>query len=258
MQRIHKNSRPAFTLIELLVVIAIIAILAAMLLPALSRAKQKALGISCLSNTKQLALAWRLYADDNGERLPANRGVADIANGANRDSWVMCVMGYSGTDATNTSLMLEGLMGPYTSKNTGIFKCPADNSVATVSGVKSPRARSISMASRIGDVGSSKGVLKMNDIINPGPAMAWVTMDEHPDSINDGSFLVNKTATWTDYPASYHGGAGGLSFADGHSEVHRWLEAATRQPITGVYKLAGQSVSATRDIDWLQMRTFEQ
>jgi prepilin-type N-terminal cleavage/methylation domain-containing protein/prepilin-type processing-associated H-X9-DG protein len=252
--RSNGSSRRAFTLIELLVVIAIIAILAAMLLPALSRAKQKALGVSCLNNSKQLIVAWMMYTDDNQGKLVLNQGVTALQNRA--DNWVNGVMSYTGYDATNSDLMVQGLLGSYTSKNRGIYRCPADLSVATPGGIRGPRVRSMSMCARLGDISSTKNFLKLANILDPAPAKKWVTMDEHPDSINDGSMLVQKD-TWIDYPASYHGGAGGLSFADGHAEIHTWRQTPPRIAITGGAK-PGQmpGTPLTGDNFWMRERTF--
>jgi len=240
-------------LIELLVVIAIIAILAAMLLPALSKAKQKATGILCLSNTKQLTMAWLMYADDYNGTLVANRDKSEIAAGINPDSWVLGVMTYTGSDATNHALMLRGLLGSYASQNQGIYKCPADQSYATPGGVSSPRVRSMSMNNRLGP---NNKIAKLSQITQPPPSMNWVFIDEHPDGLNDGLFYLENKTDWIDFPASYHNGAGGLSFADGHSEIRKWVEASTRQPITRTALPRLNVASTPRDIQWLQMRTF--
>src|SRR5690349_17479855 len=132
--RLDNRNKAGFTLIELLVVIAIIAILAAMLLPALAGAKVRAQGVACLSNNKQMVLAWKLYAEDNYDNLPANRGTGEISGGGDPnvppDAWVYCNMGYGGTDPTNTTLMMKGVLSVYVSKNPGVYKCPGDRSVS--------------------------------------------------------------------------------------------------------------------------------
>ncbi len=259
-------ARKAFTLIELLVVIAIIAILAALLLPALARARQKAEGIGCLNNTKQLVLAWITYTADFAEKLPYNKpgsgGVDDINN------WVANSMSWN-TDAastlenTNPDLLRTAALGPYTARNVGVYKCPADK-VPCVGG---PRTRSMSMNAFVGNTGTGnpinaswKQFLKSTDFRNP--AGIYVTLDEHPDSINDGWFVFctagdpSERTTWSDLPASYHNGACGFSFADGHSEIKKWLVSSTKR---GVVKNTAdfpiQVGSDRRDITWMGERT---
>jgi len=221
-----------------LVVIAIIAILAAMLLPALAKSKQQAQGIQCMSNTKQLALAWTMYSGDFNDKLVFN--VAGNAPGG----WVNGVMSWNGgagplSDNTNTALMMSGLLGVY-SRNPGIYHCPADNSQAN--GQKVNRVRSVSMSFTMGSR-ITKGpegtyttwptMFKTGDIRIP--AKSFVFDDEHPDSINDG-WLCPPTSEgeyteWGDIPASFHNGAAGFSFADGHSEIHKWLDKTTVHPV---------------------------
>ena len=252
-----RRVRAGFTLIELLVVIAIIAILAAMLLPALSKAKSKAEGIACLNNLKQMQLAWFMFADDNDGKLPENRGYTTTT-----DAWVTGVLSWqAAADNTNSARLLDGQIGPYISKSLGAFKCPADK----IPAANGPRNRSISMNGFMGDTGNLNGTvlntggwkryLKITDITKPNPSMCWVFLDEHPDSINDGLFNVAMDqARWDDVPASYHNGACGFSFADGHSEIKKWRDGTKNYPITKATAV-GYNQAAPNDIPWIKERT---
>ncbi len=234
IQRSRVPRRSGFTLIELLVVIAIIAILAGMLLPALSKSKTKAQGILCMANSRQMMLAWRLYVDDNNDRVPQSYG---------SKAWVQGSLDFS-ANPSNWDInqdIKKSVLWPYCGNSAGIWKCPSDRSTVVVKGTTYPRVRSISMnawfdSDDVGGFGPGFRIYKkMSDVVDPGPSMTWVFLDEREDSMNDGEFVVGMTGyadqptQWkiVDFPASYHNRACGFAFADGHSEIHKWVDPRT-------------------------------
>jgi prepilin-type N-terminal cleavage/methylation domain-containing protein/prepilin-type processing-associated H-X9-DG protein len=236
---------PAFTLIELLVVIAIIAILAALLLPALSKAKIKGQGVACSGNIKQLQICWQLYTDDNADNLPGNTAMnpGDIGN---RGAWtadpLSWAQGNTWTDTTPTNLQ-QGVLYRY-NQSLGIYRCPADRSTVLDQGLV-PRNRSVSMNMYMNfqpkqtDPGYDLCWHRLGQIQQPGTSRAAVFIEENEKSIQQSAFGINAPDsltlfnsslwTWISFPATRHNNAGALSFADGHVETWHWREGKTMQ-----------------------------
>jgi prepilin-type N-terminal cleavage/methylation domain-containing protein/prepilin-type processing-associated H-X9-DG protein len=256
----RRGGNAAFTLIELLVVIAIIAILAGLLLPALSKAKEKGKAAVCFGNVKQLTLGWQLYADDANDRLVNNHGIDQTI--ADRQNWVNSVQAWSASpDNTNKTLLTDAKLGPYVSQSVGVYKCPSDISLAD----NGPRLRTMALNHLVGDPGvltnsfnpQYRQFFTSASLVNP--SQIFLFLDEHPDTINDG-FFMNRfhEFRWGNLPGSFHNGAVTLSFTDGHVEPHKWSvrgpSGTTRPPLRGA---VGGSFDANprTDFEWLRDRS---
>lgn len=272
-----RNKANGFTLVELVVVVAVLALLTTLLIPALARTQSDSRAARCRSNHGQLIRAWQMYADDNNDRL-----VMSIHGGLNAGGsaaslptispWALGWLDWTITpDNTNSIFLTEdryAKLGKYFGKSKTILKCPADTFVSPIQRSRGWAGRVRSIACNIGigdgnaDIGAGpwdpiyKHIKKTPEFLFAGPAETWVYVDEHPCSINDPAFFNPSSTSWIDQPASYHDGAAGFAFADGHTEIHSW-EASLSTPAAGRVDTTYNGITATgvvagdKDIKWM-------
>ncbi len=275
-RRTPPGGAEGFTLIELLVVIAIIAILAALLLPALEKAKVQSQGIQCVSNQKQTTLAWKMYADDNRGYLAVNNDEGYQTNAGWCNGWLKWDANWP--DNTNRNFLINSRLGPYCNRQVTIYKCPADIYDCKMYGSLMPRVRSISMNGFVGmeEADPATGIVlgsassywggaavgwriyrRESHLVKPSPALLWVFTDEHADSIND-SFLMTgmNNPSFDDCPAAYHNGACGFGFADGHAEIHKWMLLKYWPKVAQIDNYPGNNEPGTgTDVQWMLQHT---
>jgi prepilin-type N-terminal cleavage/methylation domain-containing protein/prepilin-type processing-associated H-X9-DG protein len=263
-----------FTLIELLVVISIVAILASLLLPSLAKAKEHGRKVVCINNFRQLHFAWQLYTDDAEGVLPWNSmnvPTTAVPNVPGCVNWVGGILNPSNEpgdqrDNTNVVLLLNvaGGIGQYL-KETKVFKCPSDRSVAMIGGIAHHRVRSVAMNQYMSgewknggdDINSAYGNIAALAAFPPIES-GFLFMDTHEDSISDGRFDVVRPTSlvdaWNHFPTSRHSGAATVSLTDGHVVCHRWKDSRTVNPLTGKW-LFSVLEPDNHDVQWVRMRT---
>lgn len=272
-----------FTLIELLIVIAIIALLSAMLLPALAKSKAKAKGIICLNNHRQLMRALLLYADDYNDAYPGSEPWQPASATGLLPGWVGTNLltlddpTFPGNWDTG-GLLRDSVLARYIGNSLGVFRCPSDPSMGIdPRGKRVSRVRSMAMSTWVGGPGIAlkregapvselwRVYLKTSDLIDPGPAETFAFLDERADSVNDGEFAVSmwgypdKPADlfMINWPSTYHNNAGTFTFADGHSEIKRWKDSQTLIPLSaadlgGFARANSQPAPHNTDVIWMQ------
>ena len=272
----------AFTLVELLVVFCVLALLAATLVPTLAGSRVGSQTFRCLNNNRQLATAWRMYADDSSDRVVySSIGDSTMMNPYNLMAWTGTQLDFSPSNTgnwdTNVDIVKRPLW-PYSGKDASIYRCPSDHSYVAVGGVPKPRVRSFSMnlftggfapvAGSGGGWGTDGGFAptfrifsKTTDLTTPGPARTFVFMDMRSEEINYGNFLTDMAGYpnipaqfgFYDFPGIVHNLGASVSFADGRVEIRRWVDPRTAPPLNG---LPGTVVASPNNVDiaWLQAR----
>jgi len=279
-----KARKDGFTFVELLVVLVTVAILALLLLPALASTKPNSQAFQCLENQRQLTLAWQMYAEDNNGKLPPNADQEvqpNIQNDPNilpGGKWVQWCPGLMNAFSPNwTNYMQLGVIYPYV-KNIAVYKCPADNGPSSIisfnagNGVVAhfPKPRSYSMNCYLAPItpwndggNPYRDFFKDTDLVHPGPSTTYVLIDECAASINDAFIVIDPGQQnpgqpyWQDTPASRHGNAGGLSFADGHSEIRSYKDKqllAANALVSGVKNPLGLGDPSSGDAAWICAR----
>ncbi|MDB6040037.1 MAG: xcpT 15 [Verrucomicrobiales bacterium] len=250
MKPTHNERDAGFTRLDLLALIFIAGFLILLATPVLGNNENKSRAAICASNLKRLTTAWTLYADDNGGRLVMNLngGLAAGGNGAGQFApWASGWLDWgTAPDNTNTLFLTSdkfARLARYDASDAKIYKCPEDSFLSKSQNAKGwlGRVRSYSMDALVGggniqsgpfDPTTYKQAKLLSDLTIPGPRETSLFLEEHPDSVNDPSFVPPFSGQWEDLPASFHQGSSTVSFTDGHIEVHSWRGSARNVPVT--------------------------
>lgn len=262
------STQPAFTRLELLVVLSVLVLCVLFLLPALARTQPDSRAFQCLNNHRQLTRAWLMYAADNNDQLATSLHGGEALN-PTQPMWAGGWLDWTTAPGNTNTIYLSdprySILATYSGKNARLFKCPADQYVATIQRARGwrERVRSVSQNLYAANGNATTGptdpsfvqVRKLTSLLNPKPSETWVSIDEHPDSINDGALFAPQLQQWIDLPANYHDGGAGVAFADGRAEIHRWQASLLNMSI----KFSSQNVIALPpndpDMLWLRYRT---
>jgi len=262
-----RQAAAAFTLVELLVVLAVLALGMMLLVPALAHTQPDSRAARCLNNHRQLCRAWIMYADDNNDKL-ATSLQGSAAMSPTQPMWAPGWLDWTTSPANTNSVYLTdprySILATYCGKDARLFRCPSDHYVSSVQIARGwkERVRSVSQNLYAANSNVANGpsdpsyapVTKLTGLLNPKPAETWVSLDEHPDSINDGVLLPPNLTQWVDLPASYHDGGAGVAFADGHSEVHRWQASLLNASIRFAFS-APTVLPNDLDLRWVRYHT---
>ncbi len=263
-----RGGATAFTLLELILVLAVIAVLATLLTPALARTQPEGRAFLCLNNHAQLCRAWLMYADDNNDKLATSMW-GGPAQSPTQPMWAAGWLDWTTSSANTNTLYLTdpqySILAQYCGRDGRLFKCPADQYVSSAQRARGwqERVRSMSQNLYVANGNVLMGptdaayvqVKNLTGLLNPRPAETWVSIDEHPDSMNEGGLFAPYSKSWIDLPANYHDGGAGVAFADGHAETHRWQSSALKFPVAFSFPSSTTVPANDPDLRWLRSRT---
>lgn len=266
--RTGNSTQTAFTRLELLVVLSVLVLCGLLLLPALARTQPDSRAFQCLNNHRQLTRAWLMYAADNNDQLATSLHGGE-AQAASQPMWAAGWLDWLPYPAnTNTAYLADpryAILANYYGRDARLFKCPADQYVSTGQRSRGWKERVRSVAQNLYAANSNVEtgpsdtsylvVRKLTGLVNPKPAETWVSIDEHPDSINDGGLFPPSLSAWVDMPGNYHDGSASVAFADGHVEMHCWEGSVLKFRIT-TFGIPDPAIPLNDpDMLWLRYRT---